>query len=89
MSWARVLNGKQRQALAVLVSSASPTSRLTGVNLATIKALAHLGLVDFPRSVLSDPIKDAGPNEHVRVTPGGFRAYADVVESADVLRYER
>jgi hypothetical protein len=80
MRWVTVMNHAQKQALGILISTATPTSRLTGINLATLKTLAKLGLVEFNESVLADPNKHAGPNEPARVTPVGFRAWADIVE---------
>lgn len=80
MSWALVLNDAQERALAILKSSAAPSAHATGIRLTTIQSLERLGLVEgqSPIAGVGCGIESGIP---VRVTPAGFRAWADILEA--------
>ncbi len=75
MSWARVLGVKQVRALACLIGSAAPSSRGTGIHLTTMRQLEKLGLIAACDQALGIDVYS-----RVRVTPAGFRAWADILE---------
>lgn len=83
MSWARVLNEHQVRTLSCLYSSAAPSVQRTGTRLQTVQSLMRLGLVETRRA---DDDITIDPYAEIRVTPSGFRAWADILED---LKKER
>lgn len=75
------LTDRQRIALSMLISSAAPSSRGTGVRLGTIKALVRRDIVrPYGKS---DPVN---VDTYVSVTPLGFRVWANLIECRDRMR---
>lgn len=83
MSWALVLNDAQERALSCLYSSGSPTAYATGIRLSTIRSLAGMGLVEGLTAIdgVTYAVADIDVYTPLRVTPAGFRAWADILEA--------